>query len=84
MAYVMLYGVGWSQRWQVADGAVALVSEEIGRVGRDATGHLPILDPDTNEPTTLTVAWQHVAAAVVLGSEGHAADDDAESSGRYR
>ena len=72
------------RRLQALGTDLTLVSEEIGRVGRDATGHLPILDPDTNEPTTLTVAWQHVAAAVVLGSEGHAADDDAESSGRYR
>ena len=83
MAYVLLYGVGWTQRWQVADGAVALVTEEINRVGRDEIGHLPVLDPGTNESTTLVVAWQHVAAAVVLGSEDPRAAEDEGSTGLY-
>lgn len=81
MAYVMLYGVGWTQRWQVAQGAVDSVKAEVGRVGRPETGHLAILDPGTNEPTTLVVAWQHVAAAVVLGGETTEAEG---STGSYR
>lgn len=81
MAYVMLYGVAWTQRWQVAPDALDSVKAEIGRVGRNETGHLAILDPSTSEPTTLVVAWQHVAAAVVLGGE---TTEAAESAGPYR
>ena len=84
MAYVMLFGMGWTQRWQVADGAIELVSAEITHVGRDETGQIPILDPATDEPTVLAVAWKHVAAAVVMGSEGQIAMDDEGSSGLYR
>lgn len=83
MAYVMLYGVGWTQRWQIAAGAVAAVENEISRVGVDATGHLAVLDPASSEPTTLVVAWRHVAAAVVLGSTEPSTDDDI-TSGSYR
>ncbi len=82
MAYLMLYGVGWTQRWQVADGAVDLVRTEINRVGRDETGHLSVVDPGTGESATLVVAWQHVAAAVVLGSD-QAQAGGAYSSGQY-
>lgn len=84
MAYVLLYGVGWTQRWQIADGAVELVKTEINRVGRDETGSLPVLDPGSSDPTTLTVAWQHVAAAVVLGSEGLEPAEEAAADGLYR
>lgn len=82
VAYVMLYGVGWTQRWAVADDAVLLARAEIDRVGRDETSHLPVLDPGTGEPTTLVVAWQHVAAAIVLGS-GHS-DMAEDATGQYR
>jgi hypothetical protein len=84
VAYVLLYGVGWTQRWQVADGAVAEVESEIGRVGRHETGRLAVLDPGTGEPVTLVVAWRHVAAAVVLDSEGPRGTDDTGASGQYR
>jgi hypothetical protein len=70
MAYLMLYGVGWTQRWQVADGAVSAIEVEIGRVGQRETGRLEVLDPGSGEPITLVVAWRHVAAAVVLDSAG--------------
>ena len=69
MAYIMLYGVGWTQRWEIAEGAVGSVRTEIERVGMDETGHLAIVDPGISEPTTLVVSWRHVAAAVVLGGE---------------
>jgi hypothetical protein len=85
VAYVMLYGVGWTQRWLVAEGALPDVQDQIGRVGRDETGRLAIVDPGSGEPTTLLVAWQHVAAAVVLesGAPVGAADTDT-SGGQYR
>jgi hypothetical protein len=84
MAYVMLYGVGWTQRWQVADESVPVAQAEIERVGREETSHLPVIDPGTGEPTTLVVAWQHVAAAVVLGSGDAEAREDSGSAGQYR
>lgn len=84
MPYVILYGVGWTQRWQVSDESVPVVQGEIDRVGREETSHLPILDPGTGEPTSVAVAWQHVAAAVVLGSGAGEAGDAAPSTGQYR
>ena len=82
MAYLMLYGVGWTQRWQVPDGAVDLVKAEVNRVGRNETGQLSVVDPGTGGPTTLVVAWQHVAAAIVLGSDD-AEPGEGSSSGQY-
>ena len=84
MAYVMLYGVGWTQRWRVAEGALSAVENEISRVGQDQTGHLAVLDPGSGEPTTLVVAWRHVAAAVVLDTGGPVDGADTEVSGQYR
>ena len=84
MAYVMLYGVGWTQRLQVADGAVSAVENEVGRVGLDETGHLAVLDPESGKPTTLVVAWRHVAAAVVLGSDEPDTTGDTAGTGAYR
>jgi hypothetical protein len=81
MAYIMLYGVGWTQRWEIAEGAVGSMTTEIERVGRDATGHLAIVDPGTSAPTTLVVSWRHVAAAVVLGGED---SENADPTGPYR
>lgn len=84
MAYVMLYGVGWTQRWQVAEGALSAVENEIARVGQDETGHLAVLDPGSGEPTTLVVVWRNVAAAIVLNSEGVVGAADMDTSGQYR
>ena len=84
MAYVMLYGLGWTQRWQVTEEAVPVVRAEIERVGRQETSHLTVLDPGTNEPTTLVVAWQHVAAALVLGSGDIDPAAVSDSAGQYR
>jgi hypothetical protein len=85
MAYLLLYGPGWTQRWQVDDHQLDLVSTAIGRVGHHETGHVPILDPGSGQPTTLVVAWQHVAAAVVLGTDHTERDDrpPAASTGQY-
>jgi hypothetical protein len=82
MAYVMLYGVGWTQRWRIVDGSVDEVATDTDRVGHHETGRLPVVDPSTGEPTTLVVAWRHVAAAVVLGSD-HADPANADSTGQY-
>ncbi|QWF20918.1 hypothetical protein KM427_18420 [Nocardioides sp. LMS-CY] len=84
MAYVMLYGVGWTQRWRIPDGSVAFVRAEIDRVGRNETGHLPVVDPSSEEDIVLVIAWQHVAAAVVLGGEGGDDTDASETLGQYR
>lgn len=81
-AYVMLYGVGWTQRWEVSETGVPLAEAEINRVGRNETSHLPVLDPSTGEATSLVVAWQHVAAAVVVGA-GHP-EAAGTSAGQYR
>jgi hypothetical protein len=83
MTYLMLYGAGWTQRWQLADAAADQALAEIARVGRDETTQVAVLDPGSGEPTTLVVAWRHVASAVLLGSERDttAAKD---SSGQYR
>jgi hypothetical protein len=85
MAYLLLYGPGWTQRWQIDDHQLDLVSAAITRVGHHETGHLPILDPGSGEPTTLVVAWQHVAAAVVLGADrtDHDEGPTAGSTGQY-
>jgi len=86
MAYVLLYGAGWTQRWQVAPGGVSAVENEIGQVGQDKTGRLAIIDPGSGEPTTLMVAWRHIASAVVLGSDDGpvASVADEGSGGVYR
>lgn len=67
VAYVALYGVGWTRRWQAAEVSVSAVENEISRVGLDETGHLAVLEPACGEPTTLVVAWRPIAAAIVLG-----------------
>jgi hypothetical protein len=85
MAYLLLYGPGWTQRWQIDGHQLDLVNTAITRVGHHETGQLPILDPGSGEPTTLVVAWQHVAAAVVLGADHTERADPpaAGSTGQY-
>jgi len=62
------------------------VNAAITRVGHHETGHLPVLDPGSGASTTLVVAWQHVAAAVVLGADHTDAGErpTAGSTGQYR
>jgi hypothetical protein len=69
MAYLMLYGLGWTQRWGMAEGTETAMSREIDKVGRDEVGHLRVVDPGTGAETTLVVAWRHVVSAVVLDAE---------------
>lgn len=65
----MLYGVGWTQRWQLAAGTEGAITREIERVGREDVGGVRVVDPGTGAETTLMVAWRHVVSAVVLDSD---------------
>jgi hypothetical protein len=60
---------GWTQRWQIADGCEEQVRSDIARVGTSGTGHLPVVDSQTDTAATLVVAWTAVAAAVVVDSD---------------
>jgi hypothetical protein len=81
MAYLLLYGNGWTQRWRIEDDKERQVQEDITRLGHPGTIQLPVLDPGTNSPTTLVVSCALVAAAVVLESESGARGDPA--TGQY-
>ena len=81
MAYLMLYGAGWTQRWRLVDGTEQMMREEIFRVGRDETTQLTVVDPGTGDPAMLVVAWGQVASAVILDSGTGPPHD--EQSGQY-
>lgn len=69
MAYLMLYGTGgWTQRWQIAEGFEEEIRSEISNLGTEGTGHLPVVDSQTDSSATLVVAWSAVAAAIVVDS----------------
>lgn len=68
MAYLMLYGNGWTQRWFVPAGMEEHVRSQIAQVGSDTTGQLTVVDPGSEAEATLVIAWGLVAAAVVLDS----------------
>ena len=76
-AYLMLFGVGWTQRWRLVDGSEATVTDELDRLGHDDVGHLRVIDPGTDAETTLVVAWRHVVSAVILGAETEHVDETA-------
>jgi hypothetical protein len=80
MAYLMLYGNGWTQRWPIASGDEAAVRSQISKVGTAATGQLAVIDPGSESKATLVVAWALVAAAVVLDSAPGVTSD---SVGQY-
>jgi hypothetical protein len=80
MAYLMLYGAGWTQRWRIAEGMDEEVRKAISQVGTPATGQIEVVDPSTDAPVSLMIAWSLVAtAAVVSGASGTAKD----SAGQY-
>jgi hypothetical protein len=82
MAYLMLYGTGgWTQRWQIPVGDEEKVQAELTRVGHEGTGHLEVVDSQTGGKATLMVAWQAVAAAVIVDSE--APPGGGTSTGQY-
>lgn len=81
MAYLMLYGNGWTQRWGIAAGLEEQVRAQLFQVGTATTGKLAVVDPGSDAEVTLVVAWALVAAAVVVeGSPGARAGD---STGQY-
>ena len=77
----MLYGSGWTQRWRIPTGMENGVRDEISRVGTQTTGSLLVVDPGSDAEVTLVVAWNLVAAAVVIDG---AADSGVDSTtGQY-
>ena len=81
MAYLMLYGNGWTQRWRIAPGMEEHVRDQISQVGTDTTGQLTVVDPGSEVEVTLAVAWALVATAVVIDGTAPAGSDD--SGGQY-
>ena len=81
VAYLMLYGNGWTQRWRLPEGTADRVRAEIAHVGADSTGHLDVVDPGSETGVTLVVAWRLVAAAVVIGAAEASRTDD--TAGQY-
>jgi hypothetical protein len=53
MTYLMLYGVGWTQRWQFANAAADQALAEFARVGgvpdRARKHHAPRMSPDARD-----------------------------------
>lgn len=82
MAYLLLFGVGgWTQRWQIPTGQDESIRAAIHQVGQAGTGQLSVIDSQTNSPVTLVIAWQQVAAAVVV--DAHDASLGEGASGQY-
>lgn len=81
MAYLMLYGSGWTQRWRLAEGFEADAADAITRVGRPESTQLRVVDPGSGTDATLVVAWGQVAAAIILDSDAGPPHDD--SGGQY-
>ena len=82
MAYLMLYGNGWTQRWGIQEGMADLMREElISLVGTEGTSQLAVVDPGSDAEVNLVVAWRDVAAAVVIG--GPAGSGAADAAGQY-
>ena len=81
MAYLMLYGSGWTQRWRIPEGMEDQVRAEISQVGTQATGSLSVVDPGSDAEVTLAIAWGQVAAAVVI--QGAAGSGEEFTTGQY-
>jgi hypothetical protein len=80
VAYLMLYGSGWTQRWRIPEGMEEHVRADILQVGTRATSSLSVVDPGSDAEVTLVIAWAQVATAVVI--EG-AAGSEADTTGQY-
>jgi hypothetical protein len=81
VAYLMLYGNGWTQRWRIAAGMEDHVRSQISQIGTDTTGQLTVIDPGSETEATLMIAWAQVASAVVLDEAPGAGG--ADSAGQY-
>jgi hypothetical protein len=69
MAYLVLIGSGgWTEKWEIPPGQDEAVAGELDHVGSEATSHLPLLNPGTDERINLVVAWRAVAAAAIVPS----------------
>jgi hypothetical protein len=69
VAYLMLIGTGgWNQRWEIAPGQDEAVSAELDHIGTASVGHLRLVDPETDNEISFVVAWNCVAAAVIVSS----------------
>jgi hypothetical protein len=66
VSYLMLYGSGWTQRWRIPAGMEEQVRFEIDQVESQGTGSLSVVHPSSDAEVTLVVAWDQVAAAVVI------------------
>ena len=75
MGYLMLVGTGgWNERWEIAAGHEEHVAAQLRHVGTDATGQLQLLDPVSEQPVELFLAWRHVAAAAIVPSSSSKPD----------
>ena len=82
MAYLMMSGNGWTQRWRVAPGMEEHVLGQIAQVGTNTTSRVPVVDPGSDSEVTLMVAWEHVATAALL--DGPTANPQvSDSAGQY-
>lgn len=81
VAYLMLYGNGWTQRWAIAPGTEDHIRTQMAQIGTPATGKLTVVDHGLDTEVTLWVAWALVAAAVVL--DGPPVPADGGPSGQY-
>jgi hypothetical protein len=57
------------------------VHAEISRVGQEGIGRLSVVDSQTDAVATLVIAWQSVAAAVVVDSTSQDAGEG--TTGQY-
>jgi hypothetical protein len=80
MAHLLLYGNGWSQRWELAEGEEERARRSLEQVGGEGTGRFLIVDAGTDTRAMLVVAWELVAAAVVLDEDATHPDP---GTGRY-
>ena len=81
VAYLMLYGNGWTQRWAIAPGTEDHIRIQIAQIGTPSTGQMAVVDPGSDSEVTLWVAWALVAAAVMLDAATLSAQDG--PSGQY-
>jgi hypothetical protein len=82
VSYLLLFGVGgWSQRWQIPAGQDDVIKSELSQVGQEGISRLSVIDSQTDSVATLVIAWQSVAAAVVVDSTDQAQPEGA--TGQY-
>jgi hypothetical protein len=53
VAYLMLYGNGWTQRWAIGRGTGDHIRAQIAQIGTPVTGQLTVIDPGSDSEVTL-------------------------------